>query len=386
MQLGWIPQSVPKNSDGNNVQWPRQLLWLTQTFHLEIPDGQEIWRGWCGQSLNVCFTLCREVCIWEGALGSPRYIFMTMLRTDRSEISYTPAQEPGRAISYLWRASKGKRTKGTRHFPVVLYLEAVIFLLQFLHSTFKLELCQTRWCWMLNSLFHQLLAQGTCRVAAPALQCLIMGGVLFHTQIFHRKSATPILQIFWLAAWVAGRFYTDSLWQRSPVPWLMWTELWLIQKSFTLPNGFLCSKKLQTTCSRTSEHCKHWLGRFSTAFWSVSVNSSEQLVLRARLGFALAFLCIYSNTKPLQLPPDPRLGPSNLSLSSLKKCPRGLKLSQCGANQQARISGIKSTGIELPFTCQWGQTETHCSGLLGLTSTPALNGEQLLSPLMQDWE
>lgn len=44
-----------------------------------------------------------------------------MLRTHRSGISYTPVKEPGRAILSLWRASKGKGTEGTRHFPGVLY-------------------------------------------------------------------------------------------------------------------------------------------------------------------------------------------------------------------------------------------------------------------------
>lgn len=45
------------------------------------------------------------------------------------------------------------------------------------------------------------------------------------------------------------------------------------------------------------------------------MKGSEHLVLRVRLGFALVFLCIYRNTKPLQLPPGPMLGDFH-SLSS----------------------------------------------------------------------
>lgn len=37
------------------------------------------------------------------------------------------------------------------------------------------------------------------------------------------------------------------------------------------------------------------------------MKGSEHLVLRVRLGFALVFLCIYKNTKPLQLPLGPLL-------------------------------------------------------------------------------
>lgn len=122
---------------------------------------------------------------------------MTTLRTHRIGISYTPVKEPGRAILSLWRVSKGKGTEGTRHSPGVLHPGSSYFPFAIPTQYFEVRALSNKMMLDAEFLISPAVGSRNLQVGCTSLTVShYFVFLLFHTQIFHRKSATLILQIF----------------------------------------------------------------------------------------------------------------------------------------------------------------------------------------------